>query len=639
MSSIDDLAELQALIGPAAPGRAAAGADQPSERRAELYARLLGVTVPRDLVAEINQRPRAAVSIGNLPAAVDWRDVGGRNHVSPVKDQGGCGSCVSFCTCATIESTVSIATGDVVDLSEADLHFCSAHGPGCGGWWPSSALDECIRRGVPLEEMFPYSSAFDASGNPSCKLDPNRDARLYTPTGYSTLVSTAERKQWLANRGPVCAVFQVYDDFFSHTGVYRHSTGNSAGYHCVEIVGYSDADRCWIAKNSWSAAWGDNGFFRIGYGECGIDDTSNDRDGSGSLNRFPMYGVEGVKVPGGWRGFELAQPRSASEGGGVAAVSRIPNSMEVWWVGADGSLRDSYWYEGNPWQGFELAPAGSASQGGGVAAVSRIPSSMEVWWVGGNGSVQGAYWYEGSNWGRYELAPGGSASLNGGIAAVSRIANSMELWWIGGDGSVQGAYWYEGGNWGRYELAPAGSASPGGGVAAVSRIPNSMEVWWVGANGSLQGAYWYEGNNWARYELAPAGSASPGGGVAAVSRIPNSMEVWWVGANGSLHDSYWYDGGTWQGFELAPAGSASLTAGIAAVSRIPNSMELWWTGANGSLRDSYWYDGANWQTFELTPGGGVSPNGGIAAVSRIPNSMEVWSIGSAGSVQDNYWYP
>ncbi|MEA2130470.1 MAG: hypothetical protein QOJ85_3361, partial [Solirubrobacteraceae bacterium] len=83
------------------------------------------------------------------------------------------------------------------------------------------------------------------------------------------------------------------------------------------------------------------------------------------------------------------------------------------------------------WNGFPLAPDGSAATASGIAAVSRIPNSMELWWIAQNGSVQGAYWYDGGSWQRYELAPAGSASTNGGIAAVSRIPNSMELWFVG----------------------------------------------------------------------------------------------------------------------------------------------------------------------------------------------------------------
>ena len=193
------------------------------------------------------------------------------------------------------------------------------------------------------------------------------------------------------------------------------------------------------------------------------------------------------------------------------------------------------------WQQFELAPANAASNSSKTTSVSRIHNSMEVWWIGANGSIQDAYWYEGGQWGRFELAPASSAAPNGGITAVSRIPGSMEVWWIGENGSVQGAFWYEGGQWGRYELAPAGSASINGGIKAVSRIPGSMEVWWIGADGSIQDAFWYEGGQWGRFELAPAGSASTNGGITAVSRIPNSMEVWWAGANGSVQDAFWYD--------------------------------------------------------------------------------------------------
>ncbi|MFJ4092690.1 hypothetical protein ACIPYS_13990, partial [Kitasatospora sp. NPDC089913] len=92
---------------------------------------------------------------------------------------------------------------------------------------------------------------------------------------------------------------------------------------------------------------------------------------------------------------------------------------------------------------YEIAPAGNASTNGGITAVSRIPGSMELWWIGGNGSVQGAYWYDGTPWTRYEIAPAGNASTNGGITAVSRIPGSMELWWIGGDSSVQDSFWYD----------------------------------------------------------------------------------------------------------------------------------------------------------------------------------------------------
>jgi hypothetical protein len=71
------------------------------------------------------------------------------------------------------------------------------------------------------------------------------------------------------------------------------------------------------------------------------------------------------------------------------------NSMEIFWVGAKGSVEDAFWYEGmDHWARFPIAPAGSASLDRGITAVSRIPKSMEIFWVGANGSVEDAFWYE-----------------------------------------------------------------------------------------------------------------------------------------------------------------------------------------------------------------------------------------------------
>jgi hypothetical protein len=39
------------------------------------------------------------------------------------------------------------------------------------------------------------------------------------------------------------------------------------GYHCISVVGYDDAQQCWILKNSWGTGWGESGFMRMKYGQ------------------------------------------------------------------------------------------------------------------------------------------------------------------------------------------------------------------------------------------------------------------------------------------------------------------------------------------------------------------------------------
>jgi YVTN family beta-propeller protein len=230
--------------------------------------RLLGVVVNAAALAAAMARP-AVPAVPAFAPAVDWRNHNG-NHVSTVKDQGQCGSCVSFCICALVESMSSIENGQLLDLSEADLHFCSAHGANCDGWWPDNALESVRTRGVSDDACFPYASA--GIPNPQCRPCANRDARAVKITSHGDLTNITDRKNYLSNVGPCSGVLHVFNDFYSYSsGVYHHVIGNEVGLHCVEVIGYSEAEQCWICKNSWGTAWGDAGFFKIAYGQCGID--------------------------------------------------------------------------------------------------------------------------------------------------------------------------------------------------------------------------------------------------------------------------------------------------------------------------------------------------------------------------------
>jgi C1A family cysteine protease len=260
-------------------------------------ATMVGVTVNQAEMRKIKLAAARAPArpIPALPPAVDWRTRDGRNRVSPVKNQGTCGACVSFSACALVEAMSAIERNRTFDdLSEAELFFCSAHGPNCSGWWPSDALETLKTSGAVSEALFPYVSAFNA-GMPSCIAVPNRDALATRITSWSTLYTTWQRKQWLLYGGPLCSVFHLYFDFFNYrAGVYSHVAGAEAGYHCVEVVGYSDPDGCWICKNSWGDTWGENGYVRIAYGQCGIDDTSTDTDPIGNPLNFPAWVAQGV---------------------------------------------------------------------------------------------------------------------------------------------------------------------------------------------------------------------------------------------------------------------------------------------------------------------------------------------------------
>jgi len=82
-------------------------------------------------------------------------------------------------------------------------------------------------------------------------------------------------KQELIDNGPIEVGFTVYQDFMSYkSGVYIHTSGSQLGGHAIKLVGYGvDAEYgpYWLCQNSWGKSWGDNGYFKIGFGQCGIE--------------------------------------------------------------------------------------------------------------------------------------------------------------------------------------------------------------------------------------------------------------------------------------------------------------------------------------------------------------------------------
>jgi len=207
----------------------------------------------------------------DYPSRVDWRDVGGQDWTTPVRSQGGCGSCVAFGTTAAIESRLEIALGDPdlnPDLSEAHLYFCGSGSTCRNGWYPSAAMDFSRDTGVADEACYPYSGQDQV-----CSVCPDWESRVTKISSWVGLTDMSEMKQQLADNGPFEATMAVYVDFYYYkSGVYEYSSGRLVGFHAVTVVGYDDEEGYWIAKNSWGTTWGDAGWFKIAYGQCGIDD-------------------------------------------------------------------------------------------------------------------------------------------------------------------------------------------------------------------------------------------------------------------------------------------------------------------------------------------------------------------------------
>jgi cathepsin H len=209
------------------------------------------------------------------PASYEWNDF---KMVTPVKNQGSCGSCWTFSTVGSMESHWNIlGKGRNITFSEQQLVDCAGDfdNHGCNGGLPSHAF-EYIRHAGGLESdlTYPYTAK-----NGHCVF------RSEISVGYvrygSFNITQGDEKELaerLYNAGPIAVSFQVITGFKDYkSGVYsvtKCGTTTKDVNHAVLATGYGveNGKAFWNVKNSWGATWGNNGYFKISRGDnmCAI---------------------------------------------------------------------------------------------------------------------------------------------------------------------------------------------------------------------------------------------------------------------------------------------------------------------------------------------------------------------------------
>lgn len=204
----------------------------------------------------------------------DWR-VQSPNVVTPIKDQGNCGSCWAFAAVGAMESTLMINTNaNEEDLSEQLVVSCDRSNFGCNGGYMDRVYDFLSGTGTTDEDCFPYTSG-QTGHSPRCsERCQDWGNRVEKITGWQWVNNNPNDIKAAVLNGPVPTTMSVYSDFYAYVdGVYQHSSGGYVGGHAVIIIGWGvdpSAGGYWICKNSWGTDWGEGGFFKIKWSNCGI---------------------------------------------------------------------------------------------------------------------------------------------------------------------------------------------------------------------------------------------------------------------------------------------------------------------------------------------------------------------------------
>jgi len=189
----------------------------------------------------------------NRASDIDW-------DVTPVKNQGSCGSCWAFGTMGSIEHRHKVKTGTTVDLAEQQLVDCDKVSMGCSGGLPTSAMNYLANKDIFTTASYPY-----VAKNGACTSGTASGVKI---TGHQSVDKTSSGLESALADGAVTVIIKA-DASFQHykSGVLANPPTPCGLNHAVLATGYGTD--FWKIKNSWGTTWGEAGFIRFAKSEAG----------------------------------------------------------------------------------------------------------------------------------------------------------------------------------------------------------------------------------------------------------------------------------------------------------------------------------------------------------------------------------
>ncbi len=298
---------------------------------------------PVDLsgLASSEERPLLGASGSDLPAVYDLRKEG---KVTAVRNQGKDGSCWAFSSIASLESYILEKEGKSYDYSENNMKNLVSNSY-------SQGFDLTPDDGGNAFISTAYLSRWSGPVNDS--EDPYNDSSTYSPTGLSVQKHVQEtlflpkKSEFLDNEVIKNAIMEygaVYTTMYWNPGYYQQRNyayrypGSLSVNHAVTIVGWNDSfdrnsfpqvppgDGAFIAKNSWSDTWGENGYFYISYYDTKLGYNENAIFTAESQNNYDhVYQYD----PLGWIVSKEYEGSLVAWGGNVFSSERNENLRAI----------------------------------------------------------------------------------------------------------------------------------------------------------------------------------------------------------------------------------------------------------------------------------------------------------------------
>lgn len=292
----------------------------------DLPAPTTGFSPPPVDLTHVRLAEPPAHRLRDLPSRFDWREHG---QVSPVQNQGPCGSCYAFAAAGDVESRVLRDLAALVDISENHLKECHFEQRGCQGGNAQMMVNLLTLEGAVQEACDPY-----VPDDVGCTADCDAYVSVLDwvwLAGNAKPAATA-LKQALLDHGPLSTTMfagdgttpawqQAFNQWSGGDGL--HYAGAETPNHAVMLVGWDDdhphtggGEGCWIVKNSWGAGWGDACDHGASGGYCYLAyDSANLGMWTSAITEvMPSYPELTVMAwdEGGWTG---------SYGGGASTVT------------------------------------------------------------------------------------------------------------------------------------------------------------------------------------------------------------------------------------------------------------------------------------------------------------------------------